>query len=239
MHGMLIGKSWGIAVNERNEIAVTETGNHRAQLFSSNGTHLRTFARKGNNQGEFDWPAGIGFHNDNIIMVDSSNHRVQLFSDQGKYLGQFGGEGSLDHQLKDPRGLSVDSDGNIIVADGDNKLIKIFSQSGQFLRKIGTEAGSFTYPTHCIQHDNYLIVSDGDDHCVKVFDGEGNFLYRFGKKGGGDGEFNNPRYLSVNKAGHLLVILGDPGAASLWGAKCKNIIYTIIWYILCYLVYCK
>ena len=25
----------------------------------------------------------------------------------------------------------------------------------------------------------------------------------------------------------------------LWGAKCKNIIYTIFWYILCYLVYCK
>ena len=200
----MFNKPWGVAVNERNEIAVTETGNNRIQVLSSNGTHLRSFGRKGNNQGEFDWPAGIAFHNDNIIVLDGANHRVQLFSDQGKYLGQFGEEGTLDHQLKWPLGLSVDSDGNIIVADRDNKLIEIFSQSGQFLRKIGT-GGSFTKPIHCIQHDNYLIVSDRGDHCVKVFDREGNFLYKFGKKGDGDGEFNEPRYLSVDKAGHLLV----------------------------------
>ena len=193
---------WGIAVNERNEIAVTS--DHIVQVFSSNGTHLRSFGRKGNNQGEFDFPAGIAFHNDNIIVVDNGNHRVQLFSDQGKYLGQFGGEGSLDHHLKHSQGLSIDSDGNIIVADRDNKLIKIFSQSGQFLRKIGT-GGSFTLPFHCVQHDNYLIVSDSGDHCVTVLDREGKVLYKFGKKGVGDGEFNEPHCLSVNKAGHLLV----------------------------------
>ena len=197
-------KPWGVAVNERNEIAVTEVDNHKIQLLSSNGTHLRSFGRKGNNQGEFNWPAGIAFHNDNIMVVDNGNHRVQLFSDQGKYLGQFGGEGSLDHQLEYPHGLSIDSDGNIIVADRDNKLIKIFSQSGQFLRKIGTE-GSFTKPYHCIQHDNYLIVSDEGDHFVKIFDREGNFRYKFGKKGDGDGEFNEPGCISVNTVGQLVV----------------------------------
>jgi len=195
---------WGLAVNELNEIAVTEHNNHKIQLLSSDGTHLRFFGRKGNNQGEFILPAGIAFHNDNIIVADWGNDRVQLFSGQGKYLGEFGGLGRLDHQLREPRGLSIDIDGNIIVADLGNKLIKIFSQSGQFLRKIGT-GGSFTQPCHCIQYDNYLIVSDSGDHCVKVFDREGKFLYRFGKKGDGDGEFNEPRCLSMNKAGHLLV----------------------------------
>ena len=43
------------------------------------------------------------------------------------------------------------------------------------------------------------------NHCVKVFGRDGNFLYQFGKKGEGDGEFNKPRCLSVNKAGHLMV----------------------------------
>ena len=91
---------WGVAVNERNEIAVSEFINNGMQLFNSNGTHLRSFSRKGNNQREFHWSAGIAFHNDNIIVVDNANHGIQLFSDQGEYLGQFGGEGSLDHQLK-------------------------------------------------------------------------------------------------------------------------------------------
>ena len=200
----VFSRPWGVAMNEKNEIVVTETGSHRIQVFSSNGTHLRSFGGKGIKQGEFDWPAGIGFHNDNIMVADGNNHRVQLFSGQGEYLSQFGGEGNLDHQLKDPFGLSIDSDGNIIVADTGNKLIKIFSYDGQLLRKIGTE-GSFIKPFHCIQHENYLIVSDRGDHCVKVFNRDGKFLFKFGNNCDGDGEFNSPGCLSVNKAGQLLV----------------------------------
>ena len=40
---------------------------------------------------------------------------------------------------------------------------------------------------------------------MKVFDKQGKFLYNFGTRGAGDGEFNFPRFLSVDKAGHLLV----------------------------------
>ena len=206
--GMLYGP-YGVAVNERDEIAVTEISNHRVQVFSSDGTCLRSFGRKGDKQGELNWPAGIAFDkNKRSIVVDSNNHRVQLFNDQGEYLSQFGGEGNLDHQLKSPSGLSVDRNENIIVADRGNKVIKIFSPSGQFLHKLGEGEGEgegFTSPCHCIQYDKYLIVSDGGENCIKVFDINGNFLYKFGNKGNRDGEFRSPRFLSVNKAGHLMV----------------------------------
>ena len=201
----MLSKPWGVAVNERDEIAVTDNGNNRVQLFSSDGTYLRSFGRKGGKQGEFNFPVGIAFDkNSNIIVSDSYNHRVQVFSEQGEYLSQFGGQGSRDHQLNGPRGLSVDSEGNIIIADAGNKLIKIFSPSGQFVRKIGGD-GSFTLPLHCVHYEKYFIVSDSYEHCIKVFDEECNFLYIFGKKGEGDGEFNKPGFLSVNKAGHLMV----------------------------------
>ena len=146
----MLSRPWGVAVNERNEIAVTEVGNDRIQVFSSEGTYLRSFGRMGDKQGELKWPAGITFDkNGHIIVVDSDSHRVQVFGEQGEFLSQFGEQGSLDHQLQDPYGLSVDSDGNIIVADLGNRQIKIFSHSGQFLRKVGGE-GSLTSPTHCI-----------------------------------------------------------------------------------------
>ena len=204
--GMLFGP-YGVAVNERDEIAVTEIGNHRVQVFSSDGTYLRSFGRKGDKQGELNWPAGIAFDkNSRIVVVDTLNHRVQLFDEQGGYLSQFGSEGNLDHLLSNPYGLYVDSSGNIIVADAGNKLIKTFSPSGQFLYKLGEgEDEGFTSPFHCIQYDKYLIVSDAGEHCIKVFDINGNFLYKFGNKGNRDGEFNEPRLLSVNKAGHLMV----------------------------------
>ena len=203
--GMLT-KPWGVAVNERNEIAVTEVGNHRIQVFSGDGTYLRSFGRNGDKQGELNWPAGIAFDikEENILVVDNSNHRVQLFSEQGEYLRRFGSKGNLDHQLMNPLGLSVNCDGNIIVADSHIKLVKIFSQSGQLLQKIGGD-GSFTFPFHCVQYDKYLIVSDSGEHCIKVLDRDGNFQYKFGKQGEGDGEFSKPRCLSVNKAGHLMI----------------------------------
>ena len=150
----MLSKPWGVAVNERNEIAVTDRGNHRIQVFSSDGTYLRSFGRNGDKQGELDRPAGIAFDikNENMVVADALNHRVQLFSEQGEYLSQFGGKGNLDHHLMNPLGLSVNCDGNIIVADSHNKLVKIFSQSGQLLQKIGGD-GSFTFPLHCVQYD--------------------------------------------------------------------------------------
>ena len=204
--GMLYGPH-GVAVNERDEISVTDSKNHRVQVFSSDGTYLRSFGKKGDQQGELNSPAGIAFDkNSRSIVVDKKNHRVQLFNEQGEYLSQFGGEGNLDHQLRDLNGLSVDRNGNIIVADAGNKLIKTFSPSGQFLYKLGEGEGEgFTSPCHCIQYDKYLIVSDAGEHCIKVFDINGNFLYKFGNKGNRDGEFKDPHFLSVNKAGHLMV----------------------------------
>ena len=196
---------WGVAVNEQDEIAVSDVGNNKIHLFKSDGTHVKSFGGKGAQHGEFDWPSGIVFHGANIIVAEQSrNSRIQELSRQGGYLSHFGGKGSLDHQLNYPAGLYIDSDGNIIVADKGNKLIKVFSPDGQFLHKLGTE-GSFTEPFHCIQHDNYLIVSDSDDNAVKLFDRKGNFLYKFGKNGNADGEFNTPDCLSMNRAGYLLV----------------------------------
>ena len=195
---------WGVAVNEQDEIAVSDTGNHKIHLFKSDGTHIRSFGGKGAEHGQLNSPSGTVYHGDNIIVAEQVNHRVQVLSRQGGYLRHFGREGSLDHQLDSPTGLSIDSDCNIIVPDKLNKLIKIFSTDGQFLNKLGTE-GSFIEPYHCIQHDNYLIVSDSGDHSLKCFDRKGNFLHKFGKKGNANWEFNEPCCLSMNKAGHLMV----------------------------------
>ena len=204
----ILKKPLGVAVNEQDEIAVSDVGNDKIHLFKSDGTHLKSFGGKGAQHGQFNWPSGTAYHGDNIIVAEQINHRVQVLSRQGGYLRHFGGKGSLDHQLNFPAGLYINSDRNIIVADRVNKLIKIFSADGQFLNKLGTE-GCFTEPFHCIQHDNYLIVSDKGDHSVKCFDRKGNFLYKVGKKGNADGEFNSPHCLSMNKAGHLMVCDGE------------------------------
>ena len=200
---------WGVAVNARDEIAVTDSFNHRVQIFNRNGNYLRSFGREGDKAGEFKYPRGITFHNNgNIFVADSGNHRIQIFTGEGQYVGSFGEKGNLDSRLNYTWGLSVDSDGNIIVAETGNKMIKIFSSDGTFLRNIGGQE-AFTCPIHCVQHDTYLIVSDKKEHCIKVYDRNGNFQYKFGKEGEGDGELIHPACLSVNKSGHLMVCDSD------------------------------
>ena len=201
----MLNVPYGVAVNDQDEIAVTELGNNRVSVFSSDGTHLRSFGRKGKNNGEFYCPTGIAFDSHgNIVVADCYNHRVQVFDRNGNFLSKFGEQGSRDNQLQYPEGLSINGNGDIIVADKGNKLIKIFSSSGEYLRKFGG-AGTLVEPYHCIQHGLYFIVTDGGDDSIKMFDLEGKFISKFGKQGNKDGEFDKPRYLSVNKEGFLLV----------------------------------
>ena len=195
----------GVAVNDRDEIAVVDELNHRVQVFDSNGTFLRSFGQKGQNAGELSRPYGIAIDRDRKMFVaDSDNNRVQIFNWEGRHLGSFGGKGSLDSQLSAPWGLSLDSTGNVIVADTGNKLIKIFTPDGKFVMKIGGQ-GSFNLPSHCVQCGEYFVVSDSSEHCIKVFNREGHFQYKIGKEGQGDGEFNCPWFLSVTQSKHLLV----------------------------------
>ena len=194
----------GVAVSDGDEIVVADQGNHRVQVFDSNGTFLRSFGHEGKNTGEFTRPIGIAINKDRQIFVAEGHHRIQIFSWEGRLLGSFGGKGSIYRYLLNRWGLSLDSTGNIIVADTVDKLIKIFTPDGRFVMKIG-EQGSFSFPIHCVQCGEYFIASDSGEHCIKVFNREGHFQYKFGKKGEGDGEFNRPRFLSVTQSKHLLV----------------------------------
>jgi len=202
----MLDSPWGVAVSNRDEIAVTESEKNRVQVFRSDGTRLRCFGGPGHKKGEFHCPRGIAFdQNRNILVSDGGNNRVQIFDEQGKYLDAFDGKGSLVGQLNEPCDLSIDRNGNIIVADSGNRVVKVFSTRKQILQKFGGNE-FFKYPFSCVQYKQYLIVSDWNEDCVKVFDREqGTFLYKFGSVGDGDGQFISPSCLAVDKAGHLMV----------------------------------
>ena len=73
--------SRGVAVTDRDEIIVADEGNHRVQVFDSNGTFLRSFGHRGKNAGEFHYPDGLAIDRDgNIFVTDRENYRVQIFS---------------------------------------------------------------------------------------------------------------------------------------------------------------
>ena len=63
---------FAVAVNNSDEMAVTEGDNHRVQVFRRDGTYLRCFGGLGHGKGEFYSPYGIAFdQNGNILVSDT------------------------------------------------------------------------------------------------------------------------------------------------------------------------
>ena len=50
----ILQRPWGVAVNEQDEIAVSDVGKHKIHLFKSDGTQIKSFGEQGAQHGEFD-----------------------------------------------------------------------------------------------------------------------------------------------------------------------------------------
>ncbi|PFX18439.1 Protein lin-41 [Stylophora pistillata] len=85
----------GIAVNTKGEIVVTDDSHHCVYVFDIDGNCLRRIGSRGSNTGQFLYPSGILFLNDNeILTADSGNNRIQRLNVQkGTMLKSFGKRG--------------------------------------------------------------------------------------------------------------------------------------------------
>ena len=185
---------WGVTVN-RNDIFVTDMENNRILVFTEKGQFLRSFG-----QHLVDMPTGISVDNEGrIFVVNRGNNKILLFNQNEEYVTTV----NDDVELKSPRGISLDLQGNIVVCSSESKCVKVLSVDGTFRRTIGL--GKIEEPFDCLCHEDKVYVSDRAGNAIKVFNVDGEFLYKFGKRGTGKGEVQRPTGLGIDKVGHLLV----------------------------------
>jgi DNA-binding beta-propeller fold protein YncE len=107
------------------------------------------------------------------IGIDSLNFRIQVFDPDGKYISSFGSHGDGIGEFSNPKGISLDSDGNIYVADAIFDAIQIFNQEGSLLLSIGSTGqgpGEFWIPVSIfIDHTDRIFISDSYNKRVQVF----------------------------------------------------------------------
>uniref|UniRef100_H3AR69 RING-type domain-containing protein n=1 Tax=Latimeria chalumnae TaxID=7897 RepID=H3AR69_LATCH len=113
-------------VSSHNKVVVSDSGNHRVQVFDKYGQCVRKFGSEGSELGQFKYPRGLAVdHAGNIIVADSGNNRIQIFQEDGRLLVAFGSWGTGDGQVKGLEGLAFWKD-DIIVSDRENHRLQIF-----------------------------------------------------------------------------------------------------------------
>ena len=192
---------WGIAVNNRGEVAVADAGNHRIQLFTSDGRNLRAIGSKGSGNGEMKSPMGVTFdHHNRVIVADYANDRIQILTTTGQFIKKFG-----EKELKKPYGVCLTSDGNIAVCSGGEKAgVKVFTQDGVLIMQLNDSKRTYR-PYFVTYGSQKYFVTYADDHKVSVFNREGIPLYSFGEFGQGDGQFNKPYGVVIDSRNKVLV----------------------------------
>ncbi|XP_063059408.1 tripartite motif-containing protein 3b isoform X1 [Engraulis encrasicolus] len=113
-----------VAVNNKNEILVTDFHNHSVKVYNADGEFQFKFGSHGEGNGQFNAPTGVAVDgNGNIIVADWGNSRIQVFDSSGSFLSYI--NTSAD-PLYGPQGLALTSDGHVVVADSGNHCFKVY-----------------------------------------------------------------------------------------------------------------
>jgi len=199
-----------VAVDSSDRIIVTDTFNHRIQIFNSAGVYQSQFGSFGGGNGQFYNPTGIAVDSDDrIIVADSFNHRIQIFSSNGDFIQSFGVKSAIPGGFKFPTDVEVDSNDRIIVADSSNNRVQIFNSGGGHLQTIGGFGGGngqFNIPQGiAVDSTDRILVSDSGNSRVQIFNSGGVYQSQFGSFGIIDGEFRSPSGVAVKSADRILV----------------------------------
>ncbi|MBI4301304.1 MAG: TIGR03663 family protein [Chloroflexi bacterium] len=128
----------------------------------------------------------------------------------------FGKEGTAPGDLKGPKGLALDKEGNIYVADSLNNRIQKYDAQGHFLAAVGRQGngpGEFQEPWGvAVDSAGYVYVADTWNHRIQKFDSQLKFLTQWGgfadsqgKATTYEGKFYGPRDIAIDAAGDLYV----------------------------------
>ena len=195
-----------------------------------------SFGSSGSGDGRFDMPTDLVIDKDSgdVYVVDSDNNRVQRFQADGDFDNlEFGSSNNNDDEyLGSPSAIAIHrSSDYIYVADSATDSISVFDDDGDFqfsFGDTGSDDDEFRNPSSMVidESNDILYVADTENHRVQIFeltDGDNCpsgtdeivndevcFVDSFGSSGSGDGRFDMPTDLVIDKdSGDVYVVDSD------------------------------
>ena len=106
---------------------VSDSDEHCIKVFNREGHFQYKFGKKGEGNGEFNYPRFLSVtQSKHLFVCDEDNRRIQVFELDGKFVGKFGTNGSKLGEFNNPYSVAVLSNDQIVVSDYNNDRIQIF-----------------------------------------------------------------------------------------------------------------
>ena len=140
----------GVAFDaEQGRLFVSDTHAHDVKVFDREGRLVRTLGRRGEGEGEFNFPTYLAYARGELYVSDTLNSRVQVFANGERHRLTVGTRGLYVGNLVRPKGVAVDSEGNIYVIESYYDHLLVYDREGRFLLSIGglgRDVGQFYLP---------------------------------------------------------------------------------------------
>lgn len=132
----------GMAVDDVLErLYVVNSKGHNISVFSLRGEYLFSIGRRGDGDGDFNFPTDVAIDSrGNIVVADSMNARIQVLDQEGRFIRKFGERGDQPYEFQLIKGVAVSRDDNIYVTDARADKILVFDKTGDPLTQIGGTA---------------------------------------------------------------------------------------------------
>jgi DNA-binding beta-propeller fold protein YncE len=118
---------------------VTDTGNHRIQIFDRDGNFVRVYGSQGPQPGQLNEPVGLAASAGTLFVADTWNARVQKFTEELFPVFEWPIDGWEGESTDNKPYLAVDATGHIFVSDPENQRILIFDFEGNYLGRFGQQ----------------------------------------------------------------------------------------------------
>jgi DNA-binding beta-propeller fold protein YncE len=194
-------KPFGIALDESDNLCVTDMGAGRVWFFDRSRKRVRSWDKVG--KLAFIAPVAVVKKKNRFFVADSALQQVVAFDGQGKLVF------AIDQPATRPTGLAISGE-KLLVADSAGHRIVIFSLNGEYLSQFGQRGeglGELNFPTHVVVNARgHILVTDSMNSRIQAFDSTGRYLSLIGSAGDGSGHFSRPKGVAVDQAGHVYVV---------------------------------
>lgn len=200
-----------VAVDDQDNIYVTDSEAGEIFVFEPSGKHLRTIGALKGGEGYFKRPTGIAVDStaQRIYVSDTLRDKVYVLDMQGNILQTIGKEGEGDGEFRYPTELRL-TGSSLLVVDSLNFRVQAFDRSGTWqysIGKIGDGPGAVFRPKAVgTDSEGDLYVVDSLWGVVQVFNQQSQLLYYFGARGTQAGEFQLPTGLFIDHNDHVFVV---------------------------------